>query len=126
MDASVNKFGLLDADEEAAAEASLAERLAAFPGVTRHAIDLAAVDAAGAAHGFVSREVGEGSGRRRRAVPSEPTRHLAIRLTSSAYDRFVAYADRYKLTYHEALVRLMDSSDDGNQLQDHKADSLRG
>ncbi len=112
MDANANKFGLLEAEEDAAADTSLADRLAAFPVVTRHAVDLAAVDAAAAAHGFVSREAGEGSGRRRRAIPSEPTRHLAIRLVASAYDRFVAYADRHKLTYQEALVRLLDTSGD--------------
>ena len=47
------------------------------------------------------------------AAPSQarPTRHLAIRLSASAYNRFVAYADHHKLTYHEALIRLMDESE---------------
>ena len=44
------------------------------------------------------------------AVPLEPTRHLAIRLVSSEYDRFVAYADRHQLTYHDAISRSLDSS----------------
>lgn len=51
--------------------------------------------------------------RRRRNMPMEPTRHLAIRLTASQYDRFVAYADLHRLTYHEALVQLMDESEAG-------------
>lgn len=116
MEASVNKFGLLDAEEMSASDASLMDRLAAFPAVKpRPTVDLAAVDAAAAPHGFISREVTEQKeqhGRRRRAIPSEPTRHLAIRLTASAYDRFVHYADRHKLTYHDALVLLLDTSSD--------------
>ncbi len=114
VDTSENKFGLLDVEDGLGSEASLADRLAAFPMVkARSAVDLEAVDAAAAAHGFVSREAVGPAGRRRRAIPAEPTRHLAIRLAASAYDRFVAYADRHKLTYHEALVRLLDSSGDG-------------
>jgi len=114
MDASINKFGLLDDEEDVTPP--LADRLAAFPVVSpRPAVDLAAVDAAAASHGFVSREAAplpvQPPARRRRAIPSEPTRHLAIRLTASAYDRFVAYADRYKLTYHDALVQLMDAGE---------------
>jgi hypothetical protein len=107
----VNKFGLLYEEEEGG---SLTDRLATFPAVRpRAAVDLAAMDAVAAQHGFTSREGGgtEPSrplGRRRRAIPSEPTRHLAIRLTSSGYERFVAFADRQKLTYHEALLQLMD------------------
>jgi hypothetical protein len=108
---SENKFGLLDEEPDGP---SIADKLAAFPVVKPRAglVDLAAVDAAGAAHGFVSREVAaaiEPASRRRRAIPAEPTRHLAIRLTNSAYNRFVAYADREKLTYHEALMLLLDT-----------------
>jgi hypothetical protein len=112
---SGNKFGLLDAEDEPQTGASLADKLAAFPVVKpRAAVDFAAMDAAAASHGFVSREaIPLKETRRRRAIPAEPTRHLAIRLTSSAYDRFVAYADRHKLTYHEALIQLMDSCQDG-------------
>jgi hypothetical protein len=128
----MNKFGLLDdpsddlPDERPAPAPSLSERLAAFPpAARRHAIDLRAVDAAAAPHGFTSREplpsqpalppspapmmMGYG-GRRRRVIPTEPTRHLAIRLPESQYDRFVAYADDMKLTYHEALIRLLDEA----------------
>ena len=116
----MNKFGLLDDDEELGPDVgqSLSEKLAAFPlAAPRHAVDLAAVDAAAAPHGFISREAGpaQGSGsgthgRRRRVIATEPTRHLAIRLTASQYERFVAYADRHKLTYHDALARLLDES----------------
>jgi hypothetical protein len=112
----MNKFGLMDDESSAPPLASsLTERIAMFSPVRpRQQVDLAAADAAAAQHGFVSREIAEipdtkVRGRRRRAVPSEPTRHLAIRLSSSAYDRFVAYADRQKLTYHDALTRLLDT-----------------
>lgn len=82
----------------------------------RSPIDLAEVDAAAAPHGFVSREaapvVAEAAtpGRRRRAVPSQPTRHLAVRMVKSQYDRFVGYADRYKLTYHDAITKPLDAA----------------
>jgi hypothetical protein len=103
----MSKFGLMDEEEP-----SLTDRLATFSPVRpRASVDLAAIDAAAAAHGFTSREAGVAAhpaGRRRRAIPSEPTRHLAIRLTASGYDRFVAYADRQRLTYHEALLELLD------------------
>ena len=114
----MSKFGLLDDDDPPATPtptATISDRIATFPPIrSRGAIDFAAIDAAAAPHGFVSRESSEvrdsrSAGRRRRAVPSEPTRHLAIRLNEGAYDRFVAYADRYKLTYHEALIRLLES-----------------
>ena len=114
----MSKFGLLG-DEEADATAepeSLSNKLAAFSAVRpRTPIDLQAVDAAAAPHGFVSREasatpsVSMAQGRRRRAVPAEPVRHLAIRLGASQYDRFVAYADRYQLTYHDSIKKLLDS-----------------
>jgi len=66
------------------------------------------VDAAAAAHGFVSREQTVNRPRRRRIAVAEPTRHLAIRLPESQYNRFVLYADRLKLTYHDALRQLLD------------------
>lgn len=114
----MNKFGLMDDDDvmSSSSGSTLSDRIARFPVVRpRPSVDLEAVDAAAAPHGFVSREAplplaNHTAGRRRRAVPSEPTRHLAIRLTASAYDRFVAYADRQKLTYHDALAKLMDSA----------------
>lgn len=117
----MNKFGLLDEGEDEATElATFSEKLASFPpAASKHRIDVAAMDAAAAPHGFVSREAGVSpspiqlqQGRRRRISSSEPTRHLAIRLTASQYDRFVAYADRHKLTYHDALARLLNSAGD--------------
>jgi hypothetical protein len=115
----VNKFGLLsDEDGDLPGEQdTLTDRLSAFPAVRpRVPIDIQAMDDAAAPHGFVSREAGSVQlvapvlSRRRRSVPTEPTRHLAIRLVSSQYNRFVAYADRYELTYHDALRKLMDSA----------------
>lgn len=110
----MNKFGLLE--EEEPAEKSISERLSSFRAVRpRATVDLPAIDAAAAPHGFVSREApivpveSRAQGRRRRAIPSEPTRHLAIRLPASGYDRFVAYADNKRLTYHDALLELLDA-----------------
>ena len=118
----MSKFGLVDDEEPTRMPEntpSFSERLAAFPTVApKHIIDIQAMDAAAAPHGFVSREPSPTQaapyqqGRRRRLVAVEPTRHLAIRLAASQYDRFVAYADRQKLTYHEALVRLLEAAGD--------------
>ena len=117
----MNKFGLLDEEEAKETDpSSFSEKLASFPSAApKHRIDIAAMDAAAAPHGFVSREAGTFSspvqlaqGRRRRLSSSEPTRHLAIRLTTTQYDRFVAFADKHKLTYHDALARLLDSAGD--------------
>jgi hypothetical protein len=55
----LSKFGLPEPDEapDASSEQSMSDRLAAFPSKReRHVIDIAAVDAAAATHGFVSRE----------------------------------------------------------------------
>ena len=119
----MNKFGLMDEMEEVSPQdnpSSLSEKLASFPAAApKHRIDVAAADAAAAPHGFVSREAGSVaaalhpiSSRRRRLTPVEPTRHLAIRLTATQYDRFVAYADKHRLTYHDALTRLLERSTD--------------
>ncbi len=120
----MSKFGLMDDPEESVesptSTALFSEKLASFPVATpKHRIDIAAMDEAAAAHGFVSREVSHTPatsyapvGRRRRIVPVEPTRHLAIRLVASQYERFVAYADKHKLTYHDALAQLLDQAKD--------------
>jgi len=111
-----SKFGLIDDTDDAVEPSERKIDLSGFaPVQKRSPIDLAEVDAAAAPHGFVSREavpvVAEAAtpGRRRRAVPSEPTRHLAVRMVQSQYDRFVGYADRYKLTYHDAITKLLDA-----------------
>ena len=116
----MSKFGLMeDPDESVESSTSttlFSEKLASFPkAAPKHRIDIAAMDEAAAVHGFISREVPHApatpyppTGRRRRVVPVEPTRHLAIRLAASQYERFVAYADKYKLTYHDALAQLLD------------------
>ena len=112
-----SKFGLIDDAEEVVEQTDGKIDLSGFaPVQKRSPIDLAEVDAAAAPHGFVSREAvpvvpaaAATRGRRRRAVPAEPTRHLAVRMVQSQYDRFVGYADRYKLTYHDAINRLLDA-----------------
>ena len=113
----MSKFGL-EPESGSNDDPSVSERLAAFPRVQpRVKLDLAAVDAAAAPHGFVSREAlpaisqpSVAQGRRRRLGTPEPTRHLAIRLTVRQYDRFVAYADQHQLTYHDALAQLLDEA----------------
>ena len=120
----MSKFGLMEDPEQSVesptSTALFSEKLASFPtAAPKHRIDIAAMDEAAAAHGFVSREVPHTpatpyppAGRRRRIVPVEPTRHLAIRLVASQYERFVAYADKHKLTYHDALAQLLDHEND--------------
>jgi hypothetical protein len=112
-----SKFGLIDEPDDVVERSDGKIDLSGFAPVQKRApIDFAEVDAAAAPHGFVSREatpvITEASahGRRRRAVPSEPTRHLAVRMVQSQYDRFVGYADRYKLTYHDAITKLLDAA----------------
>jgi hypothetical protein len=112
-----SKFGLIDDPDDVVERLEGKIDLSGFAPVQKRApIDLAAVDAAAAPHGFVSREAASviteaaAHGRRRRAVPSEPTRHLAVRMVQSQYNRFVSYADRYKLTYHDAITKLLDAA----------------
>jgi len=111
-----SKFGLIDDQEEIVELPEGKIDLSGFsPVKKRYPIDLAEVDAAAAPHGFVSREAlpttvgAAGTTRRRRAVPSEPVRHLAVRMIQSQYDRFVGYADRYQLTYQEAITKLLEA-----------------
>ena len=111
-----SKFGLIDDADDAVARPEGKIDLSGFPPVQkRPPIDFAEVDAAAAPHGFVSREAtpvlteAATHGRRRRAVQSEPTPHLAVRMVQSQYDRFVGYADRYQLTYQEAITKLLEA-----------------
>ena len=108
----MSKFGLdMEPESSSVVMSDLASKLASFPPSSpKTAIDLAAVDAAGASLGFISREAG--SGRKRRVVPSEPKRQLSIMMPVSKYDRFVAYADRHRLTYEETISRFMDRATD--------------
>ena len=108
----MSKFGFdPEEDPTEVSKNDLANRLASFPpSAPKTAIDLAAVDAAAAPHGFISREAGKS--RRRRVVPTEPKRQLSVMLPVSKYDRFVAYADRHRLTYEEAISRFLDGAVD--------------
>jgi hypothetical protein len=111
-----SKFGLIDDPDDSGRSEGKIDLSGFAPVQKRSPIDLAEVDAAAAPHGFVSREavpvVAEAAthGRRRRAVPAEPVRHLAVRMIQSRYDRFVGYADRYQLTYHDAITKLLDAA----------------
>lgn len=80
------------------------------PSIPKTGIDLIAADAASAQHGFVSREATPR--RRRRVVPSEAKRQLSILMPMSKYERFVAYADRHRMTYEEVISHLMDVAAD--------------
>lgn len=119
----MNKFGLMESETERDRNElqDFSEKIAAFPPAKpRPTINLAEVDAAAAPHGFVSREaipLPPTHGRRRRRISVEPTRHLAMRLAVSQYDRFVAYADQRRLTYHDALAQLLDDVQ-GHRLKD--------
>lgn len=114
---SSNKFGLPE-EEPAPVErevGSLNRRIANFQPSQPKNINLEEVDSAAAPHGFVSREptfvVNRSETRRpRRKIMTEPTRNMGIRLGVSQYDRFVAYADKHRLSYHEALIRLLDQA----------------
>jgi hypothetical protein len=104
----MSKFGL-EMEPDAAPRSDLADRLASFPpSVAKTAINLAEVDAAAASLGFTSRE----AGRKRRVVPSEPKRQLSIMMPVSKYNRFVAYADRHRLTYEETISRFLERATD--------------
>ncbi len=121
-----NKFGLVDDPDDPGLPNSDRIDLSGFPPVKKRLpIDLVEVDAAAAPHGFVSREstpipttmdapssatmthIVQSYPRRRRVAP-EPARALAVRMTQADYERFVAYADRYQLTYHDAIKKLLD------------------
>jgi hypothetical protein len=111
------KFGLMDDADESANKAEGKIDLSGFaPVKKRSPINLAEIDAAAAPHGFISREavpitaVAAPITRRRRAVPAEPARQLAVRLVESQYARFLAYADKYQLTYHDAIKKLLDDA----------------
>jgi hypothetical protein len=108
----MSKFGLdLEPEEADAPKNDMATRLANFPPSTpKTAIDLTAADAAAAQHGFISREATPK--RRRRVVPSEPKRQLSILMPVSKYERFVAYADRHRLTYEEVIARFLEQARD--------------
>jgi hypothetical protein len=112
-----SKFGLMDDADDVVEPPNGNLDLSGFARVRKRSpVDLVEVDAAAAPHGFVSREAPPvltetpSSGRRRRALPSEPARHLAVRMVQSQYDRFVGYADRHKLTYHDAITKLLDTA----------------
>lgn len=75
--------------------------------VQRPVAALAEIDQAAQGHGFTSREKAAPR-RRRRVVRQAGTRFLALRTTEDLYDRFVAYADRFELTYNDALEQLLD------------------
>jgi hypothetical protein len=104
----MSKFGFDPEDDSMeVSKNDLANKLASFPpSAPKTAIDLAAVDAAAAPHGFISREAGKS--RKRRVRPTEPKRQLSVMLPESKYNRFVAYADRHRLTYEEAISRFLD------------------
>ena len=119
-----NKFGLVDDPEDQDSPRPSLDLSSFAPVKKRAPIDLVEVDAAAAPHGFVSREsvpssivadvhsasaaMPAATHTRRRLARAEPSRSLAVRMVVPEYDRFVAYADRHQLTYHEAIKKLLD------------------
>jgi len=72
-------------------------------------------DRLAAVHGFASREAVQptkmvGGRRQVRGVPIEETRQLSIRMPLSLYNDFLAFADRERMTYNEAIRALLDRS----------------
>jgi hypothetical protein len=123
-----NKFGLADDPEDQNLPRPSLDLSSFAPVKKRAPIDLVEVDAAAVPHGFVSREAVPSSSvvvdahsassverpaathARRRLARAEPSRSLAVRMVVPEYDRFVAYADRHQLTYHEAIKKLLDDA----------------
>ena len=72
-------------------------------------------DKLAAVHGFASREAVQpakvvGGRRQVRGVAVEETRQLSIRMPLSLYNDFLAFADRERMTYNEAIRALLDKS----------------
>ena len=72
-------------------------------------------DKLAAVHGFASRESMQpakvvGGRRQVRGVAVEETRQLSIRMPLSLYNDFLAFADRERMTYNEAIRALLDKS----------------
>jgi hypothetical protein len=102
-------FEDLENDPPSTETPGIKEKIASFAPVrARPTINIAEVDAAAAPHGFISREPGQPRRKRKLAVSNEPTRHLAMRCRASVYERFLVYADKERLHYHDALERLLD------------------
>ena len=103
-------FGLKSAEDEDQKEGTdLALQFAPTP-AQRPTVSLTEIDRAAEGHGFQSRE--KAAPRRRRRVPKQANhRFLAIRAPEDLYDRFVAYADRYELTYNDAIEQLLDTAE---------------
>jgi len=105
-----SKFGL-PLEENTPKPDTLAASLRTFPTSSPRPVPAALreLDTAAAQHGFVSRE-GPAPARRRRRVATEITRHLAMRVPESTYNRFLQYADKLQMTYHDALKKLLEES----------------
>lgn len=126
------RFGLKNNETSPERESEtpdLSARLRTFPmggSEPLPTINFAEVDAAGERRGFVSREASspvanstppghaeplpnlQERPRKRRRIETEPTRDLSFCMGYTEFDRFVAFADRHKLTYRQAVVRLLD------------------
>jgi hypothetical protein len=105
---SEGKFGFTS--EQPPSEQDLALQFRPTP-VSRKNLAIEEVDRVAEAAGFSSRERGAATAapRRRRSVAPQPSRHLAIRMPESLFNRFLRYADRHQLTYNDAIAQLLDA-----------------
>lgn len=106
---SVSKFGFSSADTNEETPDDLLLTFRPTP-INRADSSMEEVDRVAEAAGFASREQSRVAPptRRRRAVPPEPTRQVAVRMSEALYRRFVQYADKHQLTYQDAIAQLLD------------------
>jgi hypothetical protein len=106
-----NVFNLptIESPDEAPPTTSIANRLAHIRPATTpvvHRPNFAESDAAAAEKGFVSREARTPKPRRKKVKVTKRT--LGVRVPEPDYDRFVAIADKLKVGYEDALLRLIE------------------
>ena len=102
-----SKFGFVPEEEER--KEDLALQFVPTP-VDRPRHSILESDRAAVAVGFASREHNAQPKpvRRRRVNRETSFRMLSIRTPETLFARFLRYADRHELTYHDALAQLLD------------------
>lgn len=111
-----NFLDLEDRDRPSPERSKLRELLASVPTSTpRPHLDPKVSDQLASQHGFSSRDhsseligLQDLSRRNPRGASAERTKQLSIRMPISLYTEFLAYADKSRLTYSEAIRSLLD------------------